>query len=55
MIIPDVNVRVYAYNPNARHHKAARLWWEDVIGGGRGIGLTWAVILGFICLDQILT
>ena len=50
MIIPDVNVLVYAYNPNARHHDAARLWWEDVISGGRGVGLTWVVMLGFIRL-----
>ncbi len=50
MIIPDVNVLVYAYNPNARHHKEARLWWEDVLSCGRGVGLAWVVILGFIRL-----
>ena len=39
MIIPDVNLPIYAYNADATHHGAARLWWEDL----RWEGLTMSV------------
>lgn len=50
MIVPDVNLLVYAYNADAPHHEAARTWWEDVLSGREPVGLTWAALLGFVRL-----
>jgi uncharacterized protein len=49
MIIPDVNLLVYAYNTGFAEHHAARQWWEQALNSNEpAIGLAWAVILGFI-------
>ena len=48
MIVPDVNLVVYAYNRDARDHARARAWWEGLLGGSEPVGLPWAVVLGFI-------
>lgn len=50
MIIPDVNLLVYAYNSSAIHHKAARKWLEDALSGRETVGFPWAVIMGYIRL-----
>jgi toxin-antitoxin system PIN domain toxin len=48
VIVPDVNILVYAYNKDARQHKAARAWWERTLAEPDLVGLPWATILGFI-------
>jgi toxin-antitoxin system PIN domain toxin len=49
MIVPDVNVLLYAYDADSRDHLAARLWWEQILTQDDSpIGLAWVVILGFI-------
>lgn len=48
MIVPDVNLLVYAHNSQSRQHEAARKWWEDLLNGTGTVGLPWASILGFI-------
>jgi toxin-antitoxin system PIN domain toxin len=50
MIIPDVNLLVYAHNRAAAGHERARAWWEDLVDREQPIGLTWAVMLGFVRL-----
>lgn len=50
MIVPDVNLLVYAYNRDAREHTKARAWWEGLLGGSDAVGLPWAVSLGFVRL-----
>jgi toxin-antitoxin system PIN domain toxin len=50
VILPDVNVLVHAYDPEFRHHWAARQWWEDTLNLDRPVGLAWAVVLGFLRL-----
>lgn len=47
MIIPDVNLLLYAYNSEARLHAAARDWWTNLLGGPEQVGLAWVTILGF--------
>jgi predicted nucleic acid-binding protein len=32
LIIPDVNLLVYAYNADAPFHLPAKRWWEGVNG-----------------------
>jgi toxin-antitoxin system PIN domain toxin len=48
VIIPDVNVLVYAYNKDAKQHKAAKDWWERTLNQPQTVGLPWVTILGFI-------
>ena len=50
MILPDINLLVYAYNLAAPDHTAARLWWEDVMTRGEEVGLPINVALGFVRL-----
>jgi toxin-antitoxin system PIN domain toxin len=50
MILPDVNLLVYAYNRDARQHAAARAWWEGLLTSTEPVALPWAVSCGFIRL-----
>jgi len=50
VILPDVNLVVYAYNADARRHAAARAWWEDLLSSSESVALPWAVSCGFIRL-----
>lgn len=50
MIVPDVNLLVYAYNRDAPHHAVAKAWWEDLLSSDEPVGLPWATSLGFIRL-----
>ena len=50
MILPDINLLVYAYNSDAREHAGARAWWESLLGSSEAVGLPWAVSCGFIRL-----
>lgn len=50
MIVPDVNVLVYAYNADAARHQVARQWWEYAINSRGAVGLPWISALGFIRL-----
>ena len=48
MILPDLNILLYAYNPHARDHHPAREWWTSALHGQEIIGLPNEVILGFV-------
>lgn len=48
MIIPDVNLLVYAYNADAKSHEQARNWWEGLLSGDEPVRLPWAVCCGFV-------
>ena len=50
MVLPDVNLLLYAHNTLDPKHEAARCWWDERLAGPDGIGLAWIVILGFIRL-----
>ncbi|MFZ4777333.1 MAG: type II toxin-antitoxin system VapC family toxin [Terrimicrobiaceae bacterium] len=50
MIIPDINLLVYAYNAADPQHDAARAWWESAVGGREPVGVPWIVAGGFIRL-----
>ena len=47
MIIPDLNILIYAYNSSAPEHVKAKKWWEHQIGSEELIGIPWVVLLGF--------
>lgn len=48
MILPDLNLLLYAYNSHAPQHAKARAWWEDVLNGRELIGLPHEITLGFV-------
>lgn len=48
MIVPDINLLVYAYNRDAREHAEAKAWWEELLSSSRPVGIPWAVACGFI-------
>jgi uncharacterized protein len=50
MILPDLNILIYAYHPGSVYHAQAKQWWHEAVNSGRSIGLPWVVILGFIRL-----
>lgn len=50
MIIPDINLLVYAYNADAPRHLAAKAWWEALMSGTEPVAVPWAVSLGFVRL-----
>ena len=50
MIMPDINLLVYAYNDGAPYHRSARQWWEGLINGRERVGVPWAVSTGFVRL-----
>lgn len=51
MILPDVNLLIYAHNALDPRHEAARRWWDERLAGPEGVGLAWVVLLGFIRLS----
>jgi toxin-antitoxin system PIN domain toxin len=48
MIIPDVNMLVYAHNRSSRFHQPASYWWESALNGETGILLPNICINGFV-------
>ncbi|MFU8847429.1 MAG: TA system VapC family ribonuclease toxin [Opitutales bacterium] len=47
MIVPDVNLLVYAYDETCPLHGKARDWWEAALSGTEPVGIPWVVVLGF--------
>lgn len=50
MIVPDVNLLIYAYNDRAPQHHEARIWWQQCLKETRPIGLAWVTVVGFVRL-----
>lgn len=48
MILPDVNVLVYAHRADAPDHTAYRRWLEDIINGDQAYGMADIVLSGFL-------
>lgn len=48
MILPDVNLLLYAVDEESSRHARARAWLEAVLSGTEEVGFAWAVVLGFI-------
>jgi uncharacterized protein len=51
MIVPDVNLLLYANNPVAREHTQARNWQEAILTGNEAVGFCWPVLCGFLRLS----
>lgn len=50
MIIPDINLLVYAHNQDDERYDAARSWWDNLLKGEESIGIPLAVSVGFVRL-----
>lgn len=48
MIVPDVNLLLYAYDANSRFHAAAAAWWRSCLAGNEPVGLPLVVAFGFV-------
>ncbi len=48
MIVPDLNLLLYAYNPYSPKHEKAIQWWQDTVNGSRLIGFPHEILFGFI-------
>jgi uncharacterized protein len=48
MLIPDVNVLVYAHRNESEHHLRSKEWLEQQVNGQEGIGLSTLALSGFI-------
>jgi toxin-antitoxin system PIN domain toxin len=50
LIIPDLNLLIYAYDSSSPWHSKASDWWVSHLSGSVPIGIPWVVALGFIRL-----
>jgi len=48
VIIPDVNLLVYATMTGTPHHRPAIVWWQDALNGREPVGLAPVVVMGFV-------
>lgn len=48
VILPDVNVLVYAYREDAPNHRPYRAWLEGVVSGDAAYGMSDLVLQGFL-------
>jgi toxin-antitoxin system PIN domain toxin len=50
MIVPDVNLLLYAYDAASPFHAAAARWWETCLSGDEAVGLAPVVVFAFLRL-----
>jgi toxin-antitoxin system PIN domain toxin len=48
MIIPDVNLLLYAYDSSSPFHSKASAWWQNCLSGSEPIGIPHVVIFAFM-------
>ena len=48
MIVPDVNLLLYAEIDAFPQHRAARTWWERALSGTEAVGIPAVSIFGFL-------
>jgi len=48
VVLPDVNVLVYAHREDTAHHAECRGWLESVVNGDEAYGVSELVLSGFV-------
>ena len=48
MIVPDLDLLIYAYNDGSEFHQDAVVWWTELVNGTEPVGIPWQVSNGFI-------
>ena len=51
MIVPDVNLILYAYDQDGPFHHESASWWSRCLNGSEAVGLAPVVIFAFIRLS----
>lgn len=51
MIVPDLNLLLYAVDDSGPHHERARGWLVAVLSGTETVAFPWNVLLGFLRLS----
>lgn len=52
MIVPDVNLLLYAHVTAFTQHDRARRWWEELMNGSRLVGVAAPALFGFVRLSS---
>ncbi len=50
MIVPDINLFIYAHNEASALHAGARDWWRELMRGPTPVAIPWASVFGFVRL-----
>ena len=50
MILPDVNLLIYAYNSASPMHTRAAAWWQEQVSSGQSTAVCWPVFQAFLRL-----
>jgi len=50
VIVPDVNLLLYAHIRDFGQHARARRWWEELLNGDKEVGIPAPAIFGFVRL-----
>ena len=48
MIVPDVNLLIYATNQDDPLHEKANAWLKQALLGDESVGFVWTVLIGFL-------
>ena len=48
MIVPDLDLLIFAYNDGSELHREAAAWWEELVNGTEIVGMPWQVSNGFV-------
>ena len=50
MILPDVNLLIYAVDSEAPMHRRAKQWLEQVLSAPQTVAISWSTVLAFVRL-----
>lgn len=48
MIVPDLDLLIYADSEGGEFHQGARTWWNESVSGTEAVGILWQASDGFI-------
>jgi len=48
VILPDLNLLLYAYNGSVPYYERARAWWQGVVNGDELVILPHEILFGFV-------
>jgi toxin-antitoxin system PIN domain toxin len=51
VILPDVNLLLYAVDETSPRHQVARAWVEDLLSGPETVAFAWSVLTAFVRLS----
>ena len=52
MIVPDVNLLLYATNRSVPQHQRANTWLSALLAGDEPVGMAWIVVVAFVRISS---